>query len=143
MEEAARRYIDQIDAMGGMIAAIERGFPQSEIANASYAFQHSIETGERKIVSVNAFTESGTEPIEILEIDETSQAKQVARLKELKSTRDNAHVAAKLESLRAVARGSANTMPAILDAVRAYATLGEICDAFREVFGTYTETNIL
>ena len=143
MEQAGLRYIQQIDAMGGMIAAIECGFPQSEIANASYAFQRSIETGERKIVGVNAFTESSAEPIEILQIDGSSQAKQVARLKELKSTRDNALVAETLEALRVVARGKGNTMPATLDAVRAYATLGEICDAFRDVFGTYTETSIL
>lgn len=143
MEQAALRYIEQIEAMGGMIAAIERGFPQSEIANASYAFQHSIETRERKIVGVNAFTESVEKPLEILQIDESSQEKQVARLRELKSSRDNARVAETLEAVRVVARGKANTMPAILDAVRAYATMGEICDAFRDVFGTYTETNIL
>ena len=143
MEAAAQGYIDQIDSMGGMIAAIERGFPQSEIANASYAFQHSVETGERKIVGVNAFTESSAEPIEILRIDESSQERQVTRLRELKATRDNARVTESLDALRVVARGKSNTMPAILDAVRAYATLGEICDVFREVFGTYTETNIL
>ena len=143
METAAKRYIEQIDAMGGMIAAIERGFPQSEIADASYAFQHSVETGERKIVGVNAFTESSAEPIEILQIDESSQAKQVSRLRDLKLTRDNARVATALDAIRTAARGTANTMPAILDAVRAYATLGEICEAFRDVFGTYTETNIL
>ncbi len=143
MESAARAYIEQIDAMGGMIAAIERGFPQSEIANASYGFQRSVETGERKIVGVNAFTESSAEPIEILRIDESSQAKQVARLRELKASRDEAEVRRALDELRAVARGTGNTMPAIIGAVRAYATLGEICDAFREVFGTYTEANIL
>jgi methylmalonyl-CoA mutase N-terminal domain/subunit len=143
MEAAARKYIDQIDSMGGMIAAIERGFPQSEIANSSYAFQHSVETGERKIVGVNAFTESSGEPIALLQIDESAQEKQVSRLRELKSTRDNARVSETLEAIRTTARGTANTMPVILDAVRAYATLGEICDAFREVFGTYTETNIL
>jgi methylmalonyl-CoA mutase N-terminal domain/subunit len=143
MEAAAKVYIGQIDAMGGMIAAIERGFPQSEIANASYAFQHSIETGERKIVGVNAFKESSGEAIEILQIDESAQEKQVASLRELKSKRDNTRVAETLDALRGIARGTGNTMPAILDAVRAYATLGEICDTFREVFGTYTETNIL
>ncbi len=143
MEEAAQGYIRQVDAMGGMIAAIERGFPQSEIANASYAFQRSIETGERKIVGVNAFTESSAEPIEILQIDESAQARQVTRLRELKASRDNARTQETLDALQTVARGKQNTMPAILDAVRAYATLGEICDTFREVFGTYTETNIL
>jgi methylmalonyl-CoA mutase N-terminal domain/subunit len=143
MEAAAKAYIAQIDAMGGMIAAIERGFPQSEIANASYAFQHSVETGERKIVGVNAFTESSNEPIAILQIDESAQEKQVVRLRELKARRDNTRVTQTLDALREAARGTVNTMPAILDAVRAYATLGEICDTFREVFGTYTETNIL
>ncbi len=143
MEQAALRYIEQIDAMGGMIPAIERGFPQSEIANASYAFQRSVETGERKIVGVNAFTESVAKPLEILQIDESAQEKQVERLRQLKATRDNARVSETLGALRVVARGKANTMPAILDAIRAYATMGEICDAFRDVFGTYTETNIL
>ena len=143
MEQAGLRYIEQIDAMGGMINAIEGGFPQSEIANSSYSFQRSVETGERKIVGVNAFTESSAEPIEILQIDESAQAKQVKRLQDLKSTRDNARVKETLDALRRVAKGKENTMPAILDAVRAYATLGEICDAFREVFGIYTEANIL
>ena len=143
MEQAGLRYIEQIDAIGGMITAIERGFPQSEIANASYSFQRSIETGERKIVGVNAFTESSAAPIEILQIDESSQAKQVKRLLDLKSTRDQRQVQNSLDELRKIARGKANTMPAIVDAVRAYATLGEICDVFRDVFGTYTEANIL
>jgi methylmalonyl-CoA mutase, N-terminal domain len=144
MEEAARKYMQQIDDMGGMITAIDRGFPQSEIAGASYAFQRSIETGERKIVGVNAFTESSADPIEILQIDESAQAKQVERLRALKASRDYKRVARTLAELKNVARTpSGNTMPAILDAVRAYATLGEICDTFREVFGTYQETNIL
>jgi len=143
MEKQARAYIERIDQMGGMIPAIERGFPQTEIANASYEYQHSIETGEQKIVGVNAFVEQNEEAIEVLEIDESAGARQLEKLARLKARRDNAKVHECLDALRRAATGSDNTMPFILDAVRAYATVGEICDAFREVFGTYTETSVL
>ncbi len=126
-----------------MIPAIERGFPQTEIANASYEYQHSIETGEQKIVGVNAFVEQNEEPIEVLEIDESAQGHQLEKLARLKSSRDNAKVKKCLDALRHAAEGSENSMPFILDAVRAYATVGEICDALREVFGAYTETSVL
>ena len=126
-----------------MIPAIERGFPQTEIANASYEYQHSIETGEQKIVGVNAFVEHSEEPLEVLGIDPSAQGHQLEKLAKLKSRRDNAKVEACLTSLRSVAAGRENTMPHILDAVRAYATVGEICDVFREVFGVYTETSVL
>jgi methylmalonyl-CoA mutase N-terminal domain/subunit len=143
MEKRANDYIRRIDEMGGMIPAIERGFPQTEIANASYEYQHTIETGEQKIVGVNAFVEQNEPPIELLHIDGSSQQHQLEKLKNLKSRRANAKVAASLDALRRVAEGRENTMPYILEAVRAYATLGEICDAFRDVFGTYTETSVL
>jgi methylmalonyl-CoA mutase N-terminal domain/subunit len=143
MEKRAREYIARIDAMGGMIPAIERGFPQTEIANASYEYQHSIETGEQKIVGVNAFVEHSDESLEVLEIDASAQAHQLEKLAKLKSRRDNAKVEACLTSLRSAAAGRQNTMPFILDAVRAYATVGEICDVFRAVFGVYTETSVL
>jgi methylmalonyl-CoA mutase N-terminal domain/subunit len=143
MEKRAREYIARIDQMGGMIPAIERGFPQTEIANASYEYQHSIETGEQKIVGVNAFVEQNEQPIEVLEIDASAQAHQLEKLAKLKSRRDNAAVQKCLGALRRAAEGPENTMPYILDAVRAYATVGEICDAFREVFGVYTETSVL
>jgi methylmalonyl-CoA mutase N-terminal domain/subunit len=143
MEKQAWEYIRRIDQMGGMIPAIERGFPQTEIANASYEYQHSIETGERKIVGVNAFVEQNEDPIEVLEIDASAQGHQLEKLAQRKASRDNAQVRKCLDSLRAAAQGSENTMPFILDAVRAYATVGEICDAFREVFGSYTETSVL
>ncbi len=126
-----------------MIPAIERGFPQTEIANASYEYQHSIETGEQKIVGVNAFVEKNEEAIEVLEIDESAGAHQLEKLSRLKARRDNAKVHECLDALRRAAKGSDNTMPFILNAVRAYATVGEICDAFREVFGSYTETSVL
>jgi len=143
MEREAREYIRRIDHMGGMIPAIERGFPQTEIANASYEYQHSIETGEQKIVGVNAFVEHSEEPLEILGIDPSAQAHQLEKLARLKSRRDNGRVRQCLDELRDAAQGSENTMPHILDAVRAYATVGEICDVFREVFGVYTETSVL
>ena len=143
MEKRALAYIARIDQMGGMIPAIERGFPQTEIANASYEYQHAIETGEQKIVGVNAFTEQSDEAIEVLEIDASAQAHQLEKLARLKSRRDNAAVQKCLDALRDAARGQANTMPFILDAVRAYATVGEICDVFREVFGVYTETSVV
>jgi len=143
VEKRANDYIRRIDEMGGMIPAIERGFPQTEIANASYEYQHAIETGEQKIVGVNAFVEENEQPIELLQIDESSQHHQLDKLKALKSRRSNEKVAASLNALKRAAEGRENTMPFILDAVRAYATLGEICDAFRSVFGSYTETTVL
>jgi methylmalonyl-CoA mutase N-terminal domain/subunit len=143
MEKRANDYIRRIDEMGGMIPAIERGFPQTEIANASYEYQHAIETGEQKIVGVNAFVEQNEPPIELLHIDESSQQHQLEKLADLKARRSNEKVMASLDALKRTAEGRENTMPYILDAVRAYATLGEICDAFRDVFGTYTETSVL
>ncbi len=143
VEKGANDYIRRIDEMGGMIPAIERGFPQTEIANASFDYQHSIETGEQKIVGVNAFVEQNEEPIELLQIDETAAQHQLEKLAKLKSRRDNQRVGKSLDALRRAAEGRENTMPYILDAIRVYATLGEICDAFREVFGTYTETSVI
>src|SRR5579862_9767119 len=128
VEKRAKDYIRRIDEMGGMIPAIERGFPQTEIANASYEYQHTIETGEQKIVGVNAFVEQNEDPIELLQIDESSQSHQLAKLAKLKSERDNQTVRKTLDALKRVAEAQENTMPFILDAVRAYATLGEICD---------------
>jgi methylmalonyl-CoA mutase N-terminal domain/subunit len=138
-EAAANRYIRQIDDMGGMIAAIDAGFPQIEIASASYRYQCEIESGERTIVGVNRF-QSDAEPIELLHVDEDSERRQIAKLAALRARRDNGNVQKTLDALRRAAEGTENTMPLLLDAVRAYATLGEICDALRGVFGTYQET---
>jgi methylmalonyl-CoA mutase N-terminal domain/subunit len=143
MQKAAGDYIRRIDEMGGMIPAIERGFPQSEIADASFQYQRAVERGERIIVGVNAFTESAAEPIEILQIDETAQARQAEKLAALRSRRSQVRVDATLDALRKAAAGSENTMPHILDAVRAYATTGEICAALRDIFGVYQETSVL
>jgi methylmalonyl-CoA mutase N-terminal domain/subunit len=138
-EEAARDYIRRIDAMGGMIEAIEQGFPQREIGDASYRYQREIETGAKIIVGVNAFQSRDEEPIEILQIDQASHNGQVSKLEALRARRDQARVSGSLDALRLAAGGTANTMPFILDAVRAYATLGEICSALRDVFGSYQE----
>ncbi len=138
MEAAANRYIDCIDRMGGMIPAIEAGYPQSEIAAASYRYQCEVEAGERVIVGVNRF-QADDQPIELLQIDDRAARRQEEKLAALRRRRDNLQVRRTLDALSRAAEGDRNTMPAILDAVRAYATLGEICDALRGVFGTYQE----
>src|SRR5580704_6941243 len=143
LEKGANDYIRQIDEMGGMIPAIERGFPQTEIANASFEFQKSVERQDSVVVGVNKFTEKEDHPIELLQIDETAERRQVDRLTEVKRTRNTAEVAKTLNALRCAAEGTENTMPFILDAVRAYATVGEIAGAMGEVFGSYTETSVL
>jgi methylmalonyl-CoA mutase N-terminal domain/subunit len=143
VEEAAREYIRQIDQMGGMIPAIERGFPQTEIANASYEFQHSVELGESVIVGVNKFTEKDEKPIELLQIDSDAERRQVEKLRSVKARRSGDAVVKALARLKKAAEGTENTMPFILDAVRVYATVGEIAAAMGEVFGSYTETSVL
>ncbi len=143
VERQALDYIRKIDEMGGMIPAIERGYPQTEIANASFEYQQAVETKDAIIVGVNKFVEEKSDPIPLLQIGEAAEKAQRAKLESLRRRRDNEAVARSLDRLREGARGTENTMPLILDCVRNYATLGEICDAFREVFGTYTETSIL
>ncbi|MDQ6665691.1 MAG: methylmalonyl-CoA mutase family protein [Acidobacteriota bacterium] len=141
MERGAREYIRQIDEMGGMIEAIERGFPQGEIADASYRYQRAVEDGEKILVGVNRFQASDDHPIDILQIDPMAEERQIRKLESLRARRDNSQVEAALDALRRAAEGTENTMPCILDAVRAYATLGEICNALRDVFGSYQETS--
>jgi methylmalonyl-CoA mutase N-terminal domain/subunit len=143
VEDAANAYIRRIDEMGGMIPAIERGYPQTEIANASYEFQHSVEMGESIIVGVNKFTEKDEKPIELLQIDKTAEHRQIEKLRGVKARRSAAAVEQTLASLKKAAEGTENTMPFILDAVRAYATVGEISVSLGEVFGSYTETSVL
>ncbi|MGA9720196.1 MAG: methylmalonyl-CoA mutase family protein [Acidobacteriaceae bacterium] len=151
MEDGAFEYFRKLDAMGGMVKAIEHGFPQKEIAEASYTYQRAVEKKEKIIVGVNEYVIDET-PQEILYIDETARDQQTAKLKLLRSKRSQEAVERNLKALRAAAaeepgasRGqisSANTMPYILDCVRAYATVGEICAALRDVMGTYTEVSI-
>jgi len=143
MEEGAQAYFDQIDAMGGMVAAIERGFPQREIAESSYRLQQAIDSGDKTIVGVNDFVQAQETSIPTLYVDEGAASAQMARLQALRATRDNARVQQTLEALRAASLGSENLMPRMLDAVRAYATLGEMCDVLRETWGEYEETAII
>jgi methylmalonyl-CoA mutase N-terminal domain/subunit len=143
LEEETLAYFDTIDRMGGMVVAIEKGYPQREIAESAYRFQQAVEQGDKIIVGVNEFVAAEDEPIEILYIDETASERQLAKLTRLRQTRDNGRVGAALDALRAGARGSANTMPLLIDAVRAYATIGEMCDALRDVWGEYEETPII
>src|SRR5256886_5609526 len=138
-EAAANQYIRRIDDMGGMIPAIEAGFPQTEIASASYRYQKEVESGERTIVGVNRF-QADQRPLELLQIDESSAQHQEQKLAALKQRRSQAQVQKTLDALQhAAEQPRENTMPYLLDAVRAYATLGEICDALRSVFGSYQE----
>ncbi len=138
IESEALEYFRKIDAMGGMVAAVERGFPQREIQEAAFQFQKAVERKDRIIVGVNDFVME-EQPVEILYIDERVAQEQTARVAALRATRDNQRVARALLALREAARGDANLMPPILEAARAYATLGEMCDALRDVFGEYEE----
>jgi methylmalonyl-CoA mutase N-terminal domain/subunit len=143
LEEEALAYFGRIDAMGGMVEAIERSYPQKEIAESAYRFQQAVERGERVIVGVNEFVESDGEPIGTLYIDHTVAERQGARLDRVRAARDAATVGAALARLQDGARGDANLMPLLLDAVRAYATIGEMCDALREVWGEYEEIAVI
>ena len=143
LEEETLAYFDTIDRMGGMVEAIEKGYPQREVAESAYKFQQAVEQREKVIVGVNDFIADDEEPIRILYIDESASQRQLEKLKRLRETRDNARVGQTLEALKEGARGTANTMPLLIDAVRAYATVGEMCDALREVWGEYEETPII
>jgi methylmalonyl-CoA mutase N-terminal domain/subunit len=143
MEDDALAYFRTIDGMGGMVAAIERGFPQQEIAESSYRFQQAFERKEKIMVGVNAYVQQDDPPIEILYIDESTSDTQLAKLEALRRTRPQEAVTRALEALRAAAGTTENLMPRILDAVRAYATVGEMCDALREVWGEYEEVPII
>ena len=139
MVDGARDYFRRIDELGGMVEAIEAGFPQREIVEAAYAFQRAVEKEEKLVVGVNAFQVSDEAPMETLYIGDEVGDQQVALLAEVRSRRDAGAVARTLEALKRGATGNANTMPLILDCVRAYCSVGEISDALRDVFGTYEE----
>jgi len=143
MEQGAREYFETIDRLGGMVAAIEQGYPQKEIAEASYRFQQAVERREKVIVGVNDFVQADEPPVPILYIDETTGEKQMARLDALRRARDGDRLRRSLDALREAARGDGNTMYPLLDCVRAYATVGEMCDALREVWGEYEEVPLI
>jgi methylmalonyl-CoA mutase N-terminal domain/subunit len=140
MEDGALDYFNKIDAMGGMVEAVEKGFPQREIQESAYQYQKAVERKEQTIVGVNKYQmEDETSEIPILVIDEGVRDHQVERLQQTRDRRDNGAVANALEKVRQAAHSNENTMPATIEAVRAYATLGEICDALRDVYGLYEE----
>jgi methylmalonyl-CoA mutase, N-terminal domain len=139
MEERALAYIRRIDEMGGIIRAVEEQYPQKEIGESAYRFQREVEQGDRIIVGVNAFKSQKDEDIELLKIDERVTQEQLARLQQVRSERNSVEVQAALEKVEAAARGETNLMPPVLEAVKAYATLGEISDVFRKVWGQYRE----
>jgi methylmalonyl-CoA mutase N-terminal domain/subunit len=152
MENGAFDYFGKMDAMGGMVKAIERGYPQKEIAESSYQYQRAFEAKEKIIVGVNEFAIE-EQPPHTLYIDESVAKQQSAKLKALRTRRSSDAVQRSLDALKKAAANepkagwngsisSANTMPYIVDAVRAYATVGEICEALRQVYGTYTEVSI-
>jgi methylmalonyl-CoA mutase N-terminal domain/subunit len=152
MEQGAFDYFSKLDQMGGMVKAIERGYPQKEIAEASYQYQRAAEAREKVIVGVNDFAIEEGSP-HILYIDESVARQQTAKLRTLRERRSNEEVQRRLDALKKAAAqepkagsngniSSVNTMPYIVDAVRAYATVGEICEALREVYGTYTEVSV-
>jgi methylmalonyl-CoA mutase N-terminal domain/subunit len=138
MERDAKEYIRKIDDMGGMVKAIELGFPQKEIADSAYLYQKAVEKKEKIIVGVNAY-EMKHEPIPFLEIDEAAAKQHMARLRDVKKTRNNAKVTEKILELKKAASDKQNLMPYILSCVKTYATLGEIMDSLREVYGEYQE----
>lgn len=143
IEKAASEYIEKIDKLGGAVEAISRGFQQKEIQDSAYAYQRSIETNDLIIVGVNKFTVSEPPPTGLLKVKAEVEISQKQSLATMKSGRDEAAVKASLEKLTEVAKGSENLMPHILAAVKTYATLGEIADVFRRVFGKHTETVVL
>ena len=141
VEHGAWDYINKIDALGGMVASIERGYPQREIAEAAYRYQMAVDRKEKIVVGVNDYV-GEEKPLEILQIDETVAHRQTEKLRRLRAERSNDEVERRLAALRKAASGQENTMPYLYEAVKAYATLGEICDALRDVFGIYEEVAI-
>jgi methylmalonyl-CoA mutase N-terminal domain/subunit len=140
IEEQARAYLAEIDALGGAIAAIEQGYIQSEIQNAAYAYQREIESGARVVVGVNRFRAEEKTPLEPFRVDPELERRQVERLRDFRASRSAANVEQRLAALEGAARGASNLMPFILDACAARATLGEIAGRLRGVFGEYRET---
>jgi methylmalonyl-CoA mutase, N-terminal domain len=143
LEREALAYFEAIDGMGGMVEAIERGFPQKEIAESAYRFQQAVEQRDQIIVGVNDFVSHADEPIRTLYIDESAGERQMARLEAVRKNRDGARLHRALDALQEAARTGTNTMPHLLEAVRAYGTVGEMCDALRAVWGEYVEVPII
>ena len=143
MEEEARVYFRKLDEMGGMLRAIERGFPQQEILEASQRYQHEVDNKARIIVGVNEYIEENDRPLPILKIGPEVEQSQVERLKSLRDRREAHKVSEALQTIRRFAWSDKNLMPYLIAALKEHATLGEICSALKEVFGTYQEPVVL
>jgi len=143
LEKMAEALIAKVDEAGGMVAAIEKGLPQREIQNAAYAYQKAVEKGEQVVVGVNKFAIQNEEKPELLRVDEALGARRREQVAQYRAERDNGAVRTALEALAAGAKGTDNLMPLILAAVKAEATVGEVCDAMRAVFGEYQERLVL
>jgi methylmalonyl-CoA mutase N-terminal domain/subunit len=139
LEREANKYIVKIDSLGGAVAAIEQGFQQREIQESSYRYQKEVEEGKRTVVGVNRFVSPYPKVEQLLRVDIEQARKQVERLTQVKKKRDNAKVSQALKRLEEAARGKDNTVPAFIECVEAYATLGEMCDMLRRIFGSQKE----
>jgi len=143
LKREAFAYFDRIDALGGMVAAIEQGYPQREVAESAYRFQQAVEAKEQIVVGVNEYVSADASPVRTLYIDEGAAATQLTRLDAVRDRRSRDDVMRALDALRTAAEGPSNLMPPILDAVRAYATLGEMCDALRDTWGEWEEEAVI
>ncbi len=143
IEEGVQKYIATIDKMGGALEAIKKGYIQREIRRSAYNHQRAVDTGEQVVVGVNQYTSEEQTPLELLEIDESVARKQLERLNKLKSRRDSDKVHQLLDKVRQIASSEENIMPVLIEAAKAYATVGEITDALRDVFGEYKEPSVL
>ncbi len=139
IEEKAWEYIEKIDKMGGILAALDQGFPQAEITNAAHTFQQQLDHKEKIMVGVNKYVAETESPVALLKVDEKVEAEQIKRLREIKRSRDNRQVAQTLNNLRVACKTDSNVMPYVIEAVKEYATEQEICDVYREVFGEYRD----
>jgi methylmalonyl-CoA mutase N-terminal domain/subunit len=139
LEKEAFAYINRIDELGGIIRAIEIGYPQKEIADAAYRYQQQLDAGEKAIVGVNKYVMPEERPMEILRINQEVERGQVERVRRVKRERDQAAAREQLGRVHAAARNGQNLMPVLVDAVKAYCTLGEISDVYRDVFGVYRD----
>ena len=143
IEQGAWAYIERIEALGGAVEAIQQGFQQTEIMQAAYEYQQRLESGEREMVGVNTFAMEEPSRPDILRLDPELAQHQIERLQALRKRRDAATISRSLDALRRAASGTDNLMPPILEAVRGYATIGEICNALRDVFGEYVPPSII
>jgi methylmalonyl-CoA mutase N-terminal domain/subunit len=142
MEEKAWDYIHKIDEMGGMVAAIEKGFPQMEIAEAAYRFQRQLDANEKIMVGVNKYATDATNPIPLVDIDEKVGEEQIKRLKDVRRKRDSRAATKSLDNIKNACKKGENVMPHCIEAVKNLATLQEICDVYREVYGEYRDPGL-